>query len=63
MLFRSEFSGERNGRYFTDMTEDRFDEILKHCPSLHIIEIWQTGDVRQDREHEKWLNILLRKIN
>lgn len=58
-----EFSGERNGRYFTDMTEDRFDEILKHCPSLHIIEIWQTGDVRQDREHEKWLNILLRKIN
>lgn len=58
-----DYSGERNGRYFTDMTEDRFDEILQHCPSLHIIEIWQTGDVRQDRENEKWLNILLRKIN
>ena len=58
-----DYSGERNGRYFTDMTEDRFDEILQHCPSLPIIEIWQTGDVRQDRENEKWLNILLRKIN
>ena len=58
-----DYSGERNGRYFTDMTEDRFDEILQHCPSLHIIEIWQTGDVRQERENEKWLNILLRKIN
>ena len=58
-----DYSGERNGRYFTDMTEDRFDEILQHCPALHIIEIWQTGDVRQDRENEKWLNILLRKIN
>ena len=58
-----DYSGERNGRYFTDMTEDRFDEILQYCPALHIIEIWQTGDVRQDRENEKWLNILLRKIN
>ena len=58
-----DYSGERNGRYFTDMTEDRFDEILQHCPSLHIIEIWQTGDVRQERENEKWLNIMLRKIN
>ena len=58
-----DYSGERNGRYFTDMTEDRFDEILQHCPSLHIIEIWQTGDVRQERENEKWLNVLLRKIN
>ena len=58
-----DYSGERNGRYFTDMTEDRFDEILQHCPSLHTIEIWQTGDVRQERENEKWLNILLRKIN
>lgn len=58
-----EFSGERNGRYFTDMTEGRFDGILKKCPDFQIIEIWRTGDVRPGRDNEQWLNILLRKTN
>ena len=58
-----EFSGERNGRYFTDMTEGRFDSILQRCPHFQIIEIWKTGDVRPGRHAEQWLNILLRKIN
>ena len=58
-----EFSGERNGRYFTDMTEGRFDSILQKCPYFQIIEIWKTGDVRPGRDNEQWLNILLRKIN
>lgn len=58
-----EFSGERNGRYFTDMTEDIFDSILQRCPHFQIIEIWKTGDVRPGRHAEQWLNILLRKIN
>ena len=58
-----EFSGERNGRYFTDMTEGRFDGILKKCPDFQIIEIWKTGDVRPGRDNEQWLNILLRKTN
>ena len=58
-----EFSGERNGRYFTDMTEGRFDSILQKCPYFQIIEIWKTGDVRPGRHAEQWLNILLRKIN
>ncbi|MGM9539223.1 class I SAM-dependent methyltransferase [Anaerovibrio sp.] len=57
------FSGERNGRYFTDMTEKKFHEILKSYPSLQVIEIWKTGDVRQGRENEQWLNILLRKTD
>lgn len=58
-----EFSGERNGRYFTDMTEGRFYGILKKCPDFQIIEIWRTGDVRPGRDNEQWLNILLRKTN
>lgn len=58
-----EFFGERNGRYFTDMTESRFYEILEHCSSLKVIEMWKTGDVRQGRENEPWLNILLRKTD
>ena len=58
-----EFSSERNGRYFTDMTEGRFDGILKKCTDFQIIEIWRTGDVRPGRDNEQWLNILLRKTN
>lgn len=55
------FSGERNGRYFTDMTEDSFDELLKRIPELEIEEQWITSDVRPGRGEEKWLNLILKK--
>lgn len=55
------FSGERNGRYFTDMTEDTFDEFLQKIPGLKVEEQWMTSDVRPGRGEEKWLNLILRK--
>lgn len=55
------FSGERNGRYFTDMTEETFDELLQKIPELEIEEQWITSDVRPGRGEEKWLNLILRK--
>lgn len=55
------FSGERNGRYFTDMTEDSFDELLKRIPELEIEEQWITSDVRPGRGEETWLNLILKK--
>lgn len=55
------FSGERNGRYFTDMTEDTFNELLQKIPGLKIEEQWITSDVRPGRGEEKWLNLILRK--
>lgn len=55
------FSGERNGRYFTDMTEDTFAEFLKEINNLEIEEKWTTSDVRPGRGEEKWLNLILRK--
>lgn len=55
------FSGERNGRYFTDMTEDTFAELINEIPVFAIEEMWITGDVRQGRGEEKWLNLILRK--
>lgn len=55
------FSGERNGRYFTDMTEDTFNELLQKIPGLEIEEQWITSDVRPGRGEEKWLNLILRK--
>lgn len=55
------FAGERNGRYFTDMTEEAFAELLSKIDSLEIEEQWTTSDVRPGRGEEKWLNLILRK--
>lgn len=55
------FEGERNGRYFTDMTEESFSELVSKSADFEIIETWITGDVRPGRENEKWLNVILQK--
>ena len=57
-----EFSGERNGRFFTDFTEESFKEFLDKFPGFEIKELWITGDVRPGRGGEKWLNVILQKI-
>lgn len=55
------FAGERNGRYFTDMTEETFAEFLNGINGLEIEEEWITSDVRPEREEERWLNLILLK--
>ena len=55
------FAGERNGRYFTDMTEEVFAVFLSGIDGLKIEEQWITSDVRPGRGEEKWLNLILRK--
>ena len=55
------FSGERNGRYFTDMTEARFAGIIEEIGGLQIEEQWISADVRPGRGEEQWINIILRK--
>ena len=57
-----DFEGERNGRYFADFTEDTFDKFIKVIQELTIEEEWITSDVRPGRGEEKWLNLILRKI-
>ena len=52
----------RNGRFFADYTEERFDQLLAAIPKLELIQYWKTSDLRPGRSEEKWLNILLRKI-
>jgi 2-polyprenyl-3-methyl-5-hydroxy-6-metoxy-1,4-benzoquinol methylase len=58
----SEFEGMRNGRYFTDFTLESFVDFIKDVPSLDILEYWISEDVRQGREDEKWLNLILVRI-
>ena len=55
------FEGERKGRYFTDFTEDTFRDFVADITEIQIEEVWITGDVRQGRNEEKWLNLIIRK--
>ena len=54
------FEGIRNGRYFTDLTEESLHAILDRVGGLEIIRTGITGDARPGSEDEKWLNVLLR---
>lgn len=57
------FEGERNGRYFTDFTEESFVKFIEGMKRLTIQKIWATGDVRSERGKEQWLNIIMRKAD
>lgn len=51
--------GFRSGRWFTDLTEKSLTNVI---PNLFgIIKIWKSNDVRPERGHEQWLNVLLKK--
>lgn len=55
------FEGERNGRYFIDMTEETFADFIRDRKELQTEEEWVSSDVRPGRSAEKWLNLILRK--
>ena len=56
-----DFSGLKNGRYFTYLTEETFKQIIANIENLKITSLSITGDVRESRENEKWLNVFLMK--
>ena len=56
-------SGERNSRFFTDMTEETWAQLLEKIPGLYTEELWITTDVRPGRGEERWLNLILRKAD
>ena len=58
-----EFSGVRNGRYFTDLTEDMLKSLAHQIGGLQIEEIFITSDARKGREAELWLNAIFSKTN
>ena len=55
--------GERvkDGRRFTDMTEDSLTNLLDECPGLRAPDIWQSQDCRPDRAAELWINAVVNK--
>ena len=57
-----DFEGERNGRYFYDLTEEKAEQVFKDV-GLKVEKMWITEDVRPERVDEKWLNVLCVKTN
>ena len=56
-----DFEGEKNGRYFTNLDEERLSFLLKPLKNFGIVETFITGDVRDGRDDEMWLNVIGRK--
>ena len=54
-----EFEGERGGRFFLDLIEERFRQFVSKT-KFEILEVVITEDVRPDRT-EKWLNVVMKK--
>ena len=54
--------GERtkDGRHFTDATEERLRHWLKDLPEVADLDLWTTDDARPDRQ-DIWLNAILRR--
>ena len=56
-------TGERtkDGRRFTDMTEESLRKILDRTAGLTQFQVWRSHDRRPDKASEMWLNALVKK--
>ena len=57
-----EYEGPRNGRYFTDLTEETLKAFWNTATSMVVFDQWITCDVRPGREVERWINLLARRV-
>ncbi len=55
-----DFEGERNGRFFLDLTPEAFSNLISSIPGLVIVEEWFTEDVRPENS-TRWYNVIVQK--
>ena len=55
-----DYEGVRDGRYFTDMTSERFSAILNNIQGFVMVEEWFSEDVRPEK-NTKWYNVIIYK--
>ena len=57
-------TGQRvdNGRFFSDYTEADIPLLFPESSPLSCVEWWITQDERPERSHERWLNMICKKI-
>lgn len=51
---------EKNGRVFTCFNEEKFEKLISRFRNYKLL-TFETGDVREGRENEKWFNIVMQK--
>ena len=57
-----DYEGMRNGRYFSDFTEEKLKTFLEETTSMQLVDMWISNDVRTDRKERQWINILARRV-
>lgn len=55
-----DFEGERDGRYYLDLTEESATKFFTEA-GFNIEKMWITNDVRANHVDEKWLNVLVNR--
>ncbi len=50
----------KDGRFFTDMNEESIRKLFEDA-GLHVLEVFMTGDVRDGRESQQWVNVIAEK--
>lgn len=55
-----DYEGDRDGRFFNDMTEEKFAGVFTDIEGLSLIEEWYSEDVRRGKD-VKWYNVILSK--
>ena len=55
-----DFEGERDDRFFNDMTAEKFHPILEQVSGLTLVEEWESEDVRREKIVH-WYNAILRR--
>ena len=55
-----DYEGDRDGRFFNDMTEEKFADVFAGTDGLTLVEEWYSEDVRRGKD-VKWYNVILSK--
>ena len=56
-----EYEGYRNGRFFNDMTEDKFKKILMQISNISIMETFYNTSTIKEQINKQWINFFLKK--
>lgn len=52
---------EKDGRIFTNYTKEKLENLLEKLGPIRIVEYHETVDVRQGREEEGWISVIIKK--
>ena len=55
-----DFEGERDGRFFMDMTSEKFHGVFSQLKGWALVEEWESEDIRRGK-NVQWYNAIIRK--